>query len=132
MPLERVCYAAGEIVAIYCEGGTGRDLRLVGCPQYDRIEPAHLFLEHPDRGLHRSVAQRVGTHKFREPAGSMGFGHPHRTHFIQSDWHAAPSELPCGLATGKSCTDYVYACMHNYKREEETEGTRRASRPGGM
>ena len=95
---ERVGQRAREFVAVHRERRAGRNASAIGGGDDQRAEPAHLFLEHADRGVHRIAAQRVRAHQFAEERGLMRLGHARRAHLEQPHAHAASRELPRRLA----------------------------------
>ena len=51
------------------------------------------------------AAQRVRAHQLGEVAALVRRRGPHRPHLVQHHRHAAPGELPGGLAAGKAAAD---------------------------
>ncbi len=55
----------------------------------------------------------------------MRLGHPHWAHLDYAEAHAAPRELPCGLAAGQTRANNGYDWIGHYKHDDRAPFERR-------
>jgi hypothetical protein len=71
-------------------------------------------MKQADRIVGRVVGpERVGTHQLGTVGGLVYFGAPDRPHFVQDRGDSGGSELPGGLAAGKTGTDDMDGRSHS-------------------
>ena len=130
--LERRGDCAREIIAIDRERGARRHACAIGRGDHERAEPAHLFFQDADRGIHRIVAQRIGAHELRKVRCLMSFGHLDRAHLDQPHGDTPARELPRSLAARESRSDNGYLdLIHGVDAAKGDRGVfRRSCKPG--
>ena len=104
--LQRLGHRRGEALAVHGQRPARRQLVPIAHGQDQRAQPPHLLVQQAHGVAHGVVgAERVRADQLGQPVGLVRIGAAHRPHLVQHHRHAAPRELPGGLAAGEAAAD---------------------------